>query len=106
MCPIDARVGLYKNIVLSGGSTLFKNFDRRLEQEVRYRVKDRYEGLGIADNAPDVKVSQNMVQKFAVFFGASVLASNSGQKLFKTREDYLEYGPSIARHNPVFGSGM
>ena len=56
-CPIDARTDLYKNIVLSGGSTLFKNFDKRLEQEVRRRVNDRYEGLGIKDNAPKVVVT-------------------------------------------------
>ena len=30
--PIDARRGLYKNIVLSGGSTMFKDFGRRLQQ--------------------------------------------------------------------------
>ncbi len=56
-CPIDARAALYSNIVLSGGSTLFKNFDKRLEQEVRRRVNTRYEGMGIKDNAPEVKVS-------------------------------------------------
>lgn len=29
--PIDTRASLYANIVLSGGSTLFNNFDKRLE---------------------------------------------------------------------------
>lgn len=33
--PIDARRGLYKNIVLSGGSTLFKDFGRRLERDLQ-----------------------------------------------------------------------
>ena len=28
-CPIDTRRGLYNNIVLSGGSTMFKDFGRR-----------------------------------------------------------------------------
>lgn len=105
--PLDARTSLYKNIVLSGGSTLFKNFDKRLEQEVRRRVKDRYEAMGIKENAPEVVVSQNMVQKSAVYFGGSVLASSpGGSNIFKTRADYAEYGPQIARHNPVFGGGM
>jgi len=36
--PIDTRTSLYANIVLSGGSTLFKNFDKWLEQEVRWWV--------------------------------------------------------------------
>ena len=29
-CPIEYRVKLYENIVLSGGSTLFDGFDKRL----------------------------------------------------------------------------
>ena len=29
-CPIEYRVKLYENIVLSGGSTLFEGFDKRL----------------------------------------------------------------------------
>jgi len=40
-CPIDYRRKLYSNIVLSGGSTLFKNFDKRLERTVQKRVEDR-----------------------------------------------------------------
>lgn len=33
-CPIEYRIKLYENIVLSGGSTLFKNFDRRLNNQL------------------------------------------------------------------------
>ena len=102
--PLDDRAALYKNIVLSGGSTLFKNFDRRLEQEVRRRVKERYEGLGIIENAPEVKVCQNMVQNAAVWFGGSMLAQNKDNfnHIVITRSEYEEYGPSIARQNAVF----
>lgn len=31
-CPVEYRIKLYKNIVLSGGSTLFKGFDERLQK--------------------------------------------------------------------------
>jgi actin-related protein 3 len=31
-CPIDTRRKLYENIVLSGGSTMFKDFDQRLNK--------------------------------------------------------------------------
>ena len=54
--PIDYVTRLYGNIILSGGSTLFKNFDRRLEQEVRRRVKDRYKAKGLEGKEPEVKV--------------------------------------------------
>ena len=40
-CPIDYRKNLYKNIVLSGGSTLFDGFSQRLEKNVQKRVDDR-----------------------------------------------------------------
>lgn len=42
-CPIDCRRGLYKNIVLSGGSTMFKDFSKRLQRDIKrsvdYRIK-------------------------------------------------------------------
>ena len=102
--PLDCRTDLYKNIVLSGGSTLFKNFDKRLEQEVRRRVKSRYEDLGIPDNAPEVKVTQNVVQNAAVWFGGSILAHkrDNFMRVVSTKEQYDEIGPAVARHNPVF----
>ena len=102
--PLDNRFDLYKNIVLSGGSTLFKNFDKRLEQEVRRRVMNRYEGLGIAENAPEVSVKQNMVQQAAVWFGGSMLADNRENfvNIVSTKAQYEEYGPQIARSNAVF----
>lgn len=40
-CPIDVRRNLYKNIVLSGGSTMFKDFDKRLKLEIKRSVDDR-----------------------------------------------------------------
>lgn len=39
--PIDTRRGLYKNIVLSGGSTMFKNFSKRLQGDLKTIVDDR-----------------------------------------------------------------
>lgn len=39
-CPIDVRRGLYENIVLSGGSTMFKDFPRRLQRDVK-RISDQ-----------------------------------------------------------------
>lgn len=40
-CPIDVRRPLYKNIVLSGGSTMFKDFDRRLQRDLKRIVDAR-----------------------------------------------------------------
>lgn len=66
-CPIDVRRGLYKNIVLSGGSTMFKDFDRRLQRDIKKRVDkrmqvnvDRLSAMGIQNKSQpiDVNVSQ------------------------------------------------
>lgn len=40
-CPIDVRRGLYKNIVLSGGSTMFRDFGRRLQRDIKRTVDQR-----------------------------------------------------------------
>lgn len=40
-CPIDVRRPLYDNIVLSGGSTMFKDFSRRLQRDIKRTVDAR-----------------------------------------------------------------
>jgi actin-related protein 3 len=40
-CPIDYRKRLYQNIVLSGGTTLFDGFDKKLNKLVQHRVDQR-----------------------------------------------------------------
>ena len=37
-CPIEYRIKLYNNIVLSGGSTLFDGFDKRLQSNLQKKV--------------------------------------------------------------------
>lgn len=108
---MDFRRDLYKNIVLSGGSTLFENFSTRLEKNVQKRVNDRlsaYEQLTGHKPAPiEVGVAQNMVQRYAVWFGGSVLGADEGfPKICHSKAAYEEYGPSICRHNPVFAANF
>ncbi|CAF4450677.1 unnamed protein product, partial [Adineta steineri] len=40
-CPVDVRRKLYSNIVLSGGSTMFKGFEKRLKRDVQRLVDGR-----------------------------------------------------------------
>ena len=40
-CPIDVRRPLYENIVLSGGSTMFRDFGRRLQRDIKHNVDTR-----------------------------------------------------------------
>jgi actin-related protein 3 len=109
--PIDTRRGLYKNIVLSGGSTMFKDFGRRLQRDIKKSVDWRIQrseelSQGRLKSKPiDVNVISHRLQRFAVWFGGSMLASLSEfYSVCHTKKDYDEIGPSIARHNAVFGS--
>eukprot|EP01147_Barroeca_monosierra_P007436 gene7436-9784_t len=93
--PIDVRRGLYKNIVLSGGSTMFKEGIKWWSTEVGAYLPQPI----------DVKVVSHAMQRYAVWFGGSMLASTPEfYKVCHTKADYEEYGPSICRHNPVFGA--
>lgn len=110
-CPIDVRRPLYKNIVLSGGSTMFRDFSRRLQRDVKRQVDARLklsEALSqgrITPKPMDVQVISHHMQRYAVWFGGSMLASTPEfYQVCHTKAQYEEYGPSICRHNPVFGT--
>ncbi|KAK2109037.1 Actin- protein 3 [Saguinus oedipus] len=123
-CPIDVRRPLYKNIVLSGGSTMFRDFGRRLQRDLKRTVDARLKlseelsggrlksiifngnqtALKKAPKPIDVQVITHHMQRYAVWFGGSMLASTPEfYQVCHTKKDYEEIGPSICRHNPVFG---
>ena len=83
-CPIDVRRALYKNIVLSGGSTMFKDFGKRLQRDIKKLVDNRMQAniarlSGHVNMTPPPAVEVNVVshpmQRYAVWFGGSMLAS-------------------------------
>ncbi|KAK6051565.1 Actin, partial [Cooperia oncophora] len=110
-CPIDVRRGLYENIVLSGGSTMFKDFARKLQRDIkrisenRLALSEALSGGHLKPKPIDVQVISHKMQRYAVWFGGSMLASTPEfYKVSHTKEEYMERGPSICRHNPVFGA--
>ncbi|KAM3242004.1 hypothetical protein ACQJBY_054612 [Aegilops geniculata] len=107
--PIDTRRALYKNIVLSGGSTMFKDFHRRLQRDlkkivdVRVRASNARLGGDAKAQPVEVNVVSHPIQRYAVWFGGSVLASTAEfYEACHTKAEYEEYGASICRSNPVF----
>ncbi|VDN58126.1 unnamed protein product [Dracunculus medinensis] len=110
-CPIDVRRGLYENIVLSGGSTMFKDFGRRMQRDIK-RISDARlalsEELSKGNLKPkpiDVQVISHKMQRYAVYFGGSLLGSTPEfYQVAHTKAEYMEKGASICRHNPVFGA--
>lgn len=56
-CPIDVRRPLYNNIVLSGGSTMFRDFGRRLQRDIKRVVDARLRDSEVLSGG-HIKVSQ------------------------------------------------
>ena len=105
-CPIDSRRKLYGNIVLSGGSTMFKGFGKRVKRDVKRVVDKRISesevksGNRLKAKSVDVEVFTHDMQRYAVWFGGSVVASMPDfYKSCHTREEYFEYGSQVMRSN-------
>ncbi|POM77928.1 Actin-like protein, partial [Phytophthora palmivora] len=57
--------------------------------------------------ALEVNVLSHRMQRFAVWFGGSMVASTPDfYRVCHTKAQYDEEGPRIARHNPVFNATM
>lgn len=112
-CPMDCRRALYGNIVLSGGSTLFKDFSKRLQRDLRSIVDNRLEYVkgiksdSIINNTKniDVSVLSHSNQRHAVYTGGSFLASlDAFPSYCHSKAEYEEYGPNICRQSRVFSN--
>eukprot|EP00672_Neobodo_designis_P028557 CAMPEP_0174854128 /NCGR_PEP_ID=MMETSP1114-20130205/30094_1 /TAXON_ID=312471 /ORGANISM="Neobodo designis, Strain CCAP 1951/1" /LENGTH=379 /DNA_ID=CAMNT_0016088803 /DNA_START=38 /DNA_END=1177 /DNA_ORIENTATION=+ len=87
-CPMDIRRALLSNVVLSGGSTMFKGLDTRLADEIRT--------LTTARAQEDVHVFAPGERKYSVWMGAALLASlASFAAQWITKADYDEIGPGV-----------
>jgi len=108
--PIDVRRGLYKNIVLSGGSTLYSQFGRRLQRDIRHLVDARIAASEVrAGNAAksgglEVQVITHKRQRHGPWFGGSLLGQTPEFRTYcYTKQDYEEVGPSIVRRFALLG---
>jgi len=85
-CDVDIRRDLYKNIVMSGGTTMFQGIPERLEKEMK----------ALAPQGMDIKVIAPPERKYSVWIGGSILASLSTfEEMWVTKEEYDESGPTI-----------
>jgi len=91
-CDIDLRRDLFKNIVLSGGNTMFPGIEVRLANELR----------NLAPQKIDVKVVANPQRRYIVWMGASIVTQlSSFQKMLIWKSEYDEFGASIV-HQKCF----
>lgn len=91
-CDVDIRRDLYENIVLSGGTTMFQNIDKRLQKEL----------TKLAPKSMKIKIACPPERKYSVWIGGSILASlNTFQQMWISKEEYDESGPGIV-HRKCF----
>ena len=89
---------------------MFKDFDKRLERDIKKVCKARLSssampGSGLAPNPMNVKVKSHSTQRYAVWYGGSILGFlPQFHSEAHSKKEYEEYGPSICRHNPVFSA--
>ena len=83
---IDVRKTLLKNVILSGGSTMYENLPDRLKQEL----------LNLAPSGAEIRIVASADRKFAVWKGASTLASlSSFAASWVSKEEFEEHGGAI-----------
>jgi len=89
---------------------MYKDFARRIQRDLKRKVDARQKrsvelaGLNAQSGEVEVKVISHDRQRYAVWFGGSLLATTP--EFFTkshTKQQYDEHGPSICRFNPVFG---
>ncbi|CAK8692923.1 unnamed protein product [Clavelina lepadiformis] len=91
-CDVDVRKELYRNIVVSGGSTMFPGFADRMQKEI----------TALAPPTMKIKIIAPPERKYSVWIGGSILASLSTfQQMWISKQEYDESGPSIV-HRKCF----
>lgn len=85
-CDTDVHENMFGNIVVSGGSSMFKGFPERIEKEV----------TKLAPKNRKVKVNAITERKYGAFIGATKLASfSSFPQMAISYEEYQEQGPGL-----------
>merc|ERR1711997_924040 len=85
-CDVDIRRDLYRNTVLSGGSTMFPGINERINKEMS----------ALAPASIKVKVVAPPERKYSVWIGGSILSSlSSFQEMWISKDQYDEGGPQI-----------
>ncbi|KAG8794955.1 actin [Ceratobasidium sp. 428] len=91
-CDLDVRRDLFRNVVLSGGTTMYAGIADRMQKELCAR----------APSSMQVKIVAPPERKYSVWIGGSILASLSTfQNLWCSKQEYDEAGPGIV-HRKCF----
>jgi len=85
-CDVDIRRELYNNVVMSGGTTMYKGIPERVQKGIK----------SMAPNSMTIKIIAPPERKYSVWIGGSILSSLSTfEDMWIKKEEYDESGPSI-----------
>eukprot|EP00927_Polykrikos_kofoidii_P006856 TRINITY_DN12785_c0_g1_i2.p1 TRINITY_DN12785_c0_g1~~TRINITY_DN12785_c0_g1_i2.p1 ORF type:complete len:379 (-),score=65.13 TRINITY_DN12785_c0_g1_i2:214-1350(-) len=85
-CEIDIRKDLFGNVVLSGGSSMFRGFGERVQKELSE----------LAPGNVRTRVLYPDDRAMSVFIGGSMIADlDSFMDMCVSRDEFVEHGPSI-----------
>ncbi|XP_016988807.1 actin-like protein 53D [Drosophila rhopaloa] len=91
-CDLDLRKDMFANIVLSGGTTMFRNIEHRFLRDL----------TKMAPPSIRIKINASPDRRFSVWCGGSVLSSlTSFQNMWIDSTEYDEVGPTIV-HRKCF----
>lgn len=85
-CDIDVRKELYGNIVMAGGSSMFKQLDNRLTKEI----------VALAPSTMKIKIISPPQRKLSVWIGGSILSNlESFEPMYMKKNEYNEGGAAF-----------
>ena len=90
-CDPDIRKQLFANIILSGGNTIFPKIKEKLNRDIK----------SLAPSGIDIVVKAPPERKHLAWIGGAILSSLDKFKMWVTRGDYDESGPSVV-HKKCF----
>jgi len=95
-CDIDLRKDLYNNILLTGGTSLIPNIQKRVTNELK-NILQTNNNFNI-----DPNVFTTPECEYASWLGGSIITSlDSFNQMWITKQEYDDFGPSIV-HNKCF----
>jgi len=83
---VDIRRDLFRNVVISGGTTMFPGFAERVHKELK----------AAAPSSMAIKIIAAAERKYSVWIGGSILSSlSSFDEMWISKDEYDEAGPAI-----------
>ena len=91
-CNKNIQEDLFLNVVLAGGSTMFKDMETRIQNDLKKLLAD--------NNQPDYKVNMihSVERDVAAWVGGSILAGQSTFQSWISKDKYEEEGPGVIHY--------